>query len=327
MNSLHTRVAAAAVGATAVALAVILSLLLSTFASRERGALNGRLYETLGVARNVVARGAVGEGPNSPFRRSRDESVPAPRPPRLLQVIARNGAGVVVASGNRTIARFGDSLDDRLINPLPEDGGPIDIDVDGTPLRAMRQTVQTTLDGQVTSATVTVMVSRALTDARIVDLRNRILVIGGVGLLLAFLLAGAAARVALRRLERLRREAAAIVPGGSDRLSPGGPIEVDALTSTLNDLLSRVQSTAAERDGVLAASRQFTADAGHELRTPLALHRDGFAHARRSWAFATRTARSSRRSAERDRSARGPSKRSSGASTGGCKWRDRSVRS
>jgi two-component system, OmpR family, sensor kinase len=76
------------------------------------------------------------------------------------------------------------------------------------------------------------------------------------------------ARAALAPVERLRRQVAAI-SGRGDASSievPSTRDEVAALAGTMNDLLGRLQ-------GALARQRAFTADASHELRTPMAVLR------------------------------------------------------
>jgi heavy metal sensor kinase len=80
----------------------------------------------------------------------------------------------------------------------------------------------------------------------------------------AWLLAGAA----LRPVERMRRQAADIsATDPSARLAvPPTRDEIADLAVTMNDLLRRLQ-------GALVRQRGFIADAGHELRTPLAILR------------------------------------------------------
>ncbi len=106
------------------------------------------------------------------------------------------------------------------------------------------------------------------TDAAVAGIRGAI-VLGGLVLVLlagvgAWLLAGAA----LAPMDRLRREAEAISandPAARLRV-PRTRDEVAALARTMNDLLQRLQAS-------LARQRAFLADAGHELRTPLAVLR------------------------------------------------------
>jgi signal transduction histidine kinase len=83
----------------------------------------------------------------------------------------------------------------------------------------------------------------------------------GIG---AWLLAGAA----LRPVERMRREAAEISDRDLDRRLgvPATRDEIAALGTTINALLARLQEA-------LDRERGFVADAGHELRTPLAILR------------------------------------------------------
>ena len=80
----------------------------------------------------------------------------------------------------------------------------------------------------------------------------------------AYLLAAAA----LRPVERMRMQAAAVTedtPGHRLDVPPSRD-EIARLATTLNDMLARLQ-TALDRE------RHFVADAGHELRTPLSLLR------------------------------------------------------
>lgn len=86
-------------------------------------------------------------------------------------------------------------------------------------------------------------------------------VLAGIG---AWLLAGAV----LRPVERMRRTAADISDRDLDRrlAVPATRDEIAALGTTINALLGRLQSA-------LSRERAFVADAGHELRTPLAILR------------------------------------------------------
>ena len=91
-----------------------------------------------------------------------------------------------------------------------------------------------------------------------------LLVVGGI---VAVALSGAAAwvvaGVALRPIDRLRREAAQISGTHQQRLAvPATRDELERLARTLNEMLDRL-------DAAGAAQSRFIADASHELRTPL----------------------------------------------------------
>ena len=98
--------------------------------------------------------------------------------------------------------------------------------------------------------------------------RDELLIAGPIALLLASLAGYLLAGLSLRQVESMRRRAAAISadnPGERLPVPPTGD-ELERLGRTLNEMLGRLEA-ALERE------RGFVADAGHELRTPLALLR------------------------------------------------------
>ena len=117
-------------------------------------------------------------------------------------------------------------------------------------------------------AVLVVGVTRQDRAETLASLRNELLIAGPIALLLATLAGYALAGLSLRPVEAMRRRAAEVsaqTPG--ERLPvPKTGDELERLGETLNSMLARLEA-ALERE------RAFVADAGHELRTPLALLR------------------------------------------------------
>lgn len=103
-------------------------------------------------------------------------------------------------------------------------------------------------------------------DEALRELLAQLLIVAPIALLLSSLLGYWLARAALRPVEEMREEAAAISGSEPGRRLPSGEArdEIARLAETLNAMLERLER-AIERE------RSFVADASHELRTPLAL--------------------------------------------------------
>jgi heavy metal sensor kinase len=100
------------------------------------------------------------------------------------------------------------------------------------------------------------------------SLRDELVIAGPIALILASLAGYLLAGLSLRPVESMRRRAAEIsAETPAERLPvPQTRDEVERLGETLNEMLERLQSA-------LQRERDFVADAGHELRTPLSLLR------------------------------------------------------
>lgn len=110
--------------------------------------------------------------------------------------------------------------------------------------------------------------SRDINDEAVSEVARGLLATGPLVVLFVaagtWLLGGAA----LRPVDRMRRDAAALSaqPGAGRLWVPDTDDELAALARTLNELLERLQRS-------LARQRALVSDAGHELRTPLAVLR------------------------------------------------------
>jgi signal transduction histidine kinase len=100
------------------------------------------------------------------------------------------------------------------------------------------------------------------------DVGHALLIVTPLIVFLAAIGSWVLAGAALRPVERLRRDASALAaaPRRGRLQVPATGDELAALADTLNELLERLQRS-------LARQQEFVADAGHELRTPLAVLR------------------------------------------------------
>ncbi|KIF70901.1 hypothetical protein HY68_23545 [Streptomyces sp. AcH 505] len=110
-------------------------------------------------------------------------------------------------------------------------------------------------------------------NATVEDVRGNSVALGSALLIALALVALVAIRAGLRPLHRIEETAAAIAGGDLSRRVPGSAsekTEVGRLSTALNGMLERIESAALARIDSEARMRRFVADAGHELRTPLA---------------------------------------------------------
>jgi two-component system OmpR family sensor kinase len=143
--------------------------------------------------------------------------------------------------------------------------GPIEIAhvprVDGR-VRARAEVIS--VDGE----RVTIVAGASLVDRddAVRELLTQLIIVGPIALLLSGALGYWLSGAALRPVEEMRSEAAAISGADPGRRLPVGKAydELRRLAETLNAMLSRLERA-------IKRERGFVADASHELRTPLAL--------------------------------------------------------
>jgi len=182
-----------------------------------------------------------------------------------VQVIAADGRVVARSLGVGSTTRF-----DVLARPAPggRDSGTVDgARVDGD--RGERYRVVAHAAETPTGPVVVYGVSTLRGADRAVRALKRASAVGiPMLVLLAGLFAWRAVRRALAPVEALSAEVDEIEASALDRrlAAPAGDDEIARLARTLNHMLDRL-------DGAVRLQRRFTADASHELRSPLAAAR------------------------------------------------------
>ena len=279
LNSLRGRVAVGATATVAVVLLLVGVVAVTSFADRERDRIDRQLTSRPAPE---LAR-ALGAGP--------DGSDPAPGPPGDGAAAPAPGSGEPTTElGPRVLRPTGEYV--RLISggeviravdappdlPVPEEPGLRTLSDGGTSYRSLARAAAP-------GALIEIGIDLDESDARIAELRDRLLLIGLAGVLLVAALSWWLAGLALRPLGALREEAGRV--SGTDDLSkrvdPGkSPVEVEQLTDSINAMLARLEQSAADTQQALEATRRFAGDAGHELRTPMTALRANLGAIRRN---------------------------------------------
>lgn len=253
MHSLRGRLS---LGITLV-LAVVLvgaGVMVSRYVDRsERAALDDRLKATAELSRET-ALAAV------------QRALPA-SDRRLDQVLSATGTSLRLLLGRRVLVESGQPpAGDR---PAPRDGLRT-FSVGDERYRSYVVSLEQPELGGLARLEVTTRL-RGL-EGRLSALNRRLAAFGAGALLVAGVGVWFVANLLLRPLRRLRAATANIVGTEDlDRRVPGdgGGAELRSLAASFNDMLARLGRSAADRERALAATRRFTADAGHELRSPL----------------------------------------------------------
>jgi two-component system sensor histidine kinase PrrB len=265
-TSLRARVALVATAALAAVLLLVGAGALTSFAERENQRIDERLQQRpapdLARALDEGSGTPLGlSGPGGPPVREgnpRDTSPRADFGPRVLRPREEYVRLVVDGEAVREI----DTPDDLAV---PDSPGLRTVSAGGVEYRSLTRSVGP-------GALVEIGLDLSESQARVSELRDRLLLIGLAGVLLVAALSWWLAGLALRPLSRLG-DAAGRVSGTADlsrRINPGAsPSEVEELTESINSMLSRLEASADQTEKALEATRRFAGDAGHELRTPM----------------------------------------------------------
>jgi len=170
-----------------------------------------------------------------------------------------NGSQTLVRllSHGQVVAERGDEPAGPI--PAPAATGFSTLVIDGRPWRSLVEPIDAAGTDQ-----LQILRNMQSLEQRLDDNRRIVALVAVLAALLAGTGAWLIAGLLLRPLQRLRTAALGIEPTDTRQLPQvHRPQEVADLSATLNSMLHRLQTA-------MAATRRFTADAGHEMRTPLA---------------------------------------------------------
>ena len=247
-KSLRGRAVAGAVLAMFAFTVALGAVMLLLVARTERASLVEILQTRADDVQALVA------GPDFAVEADSILNVVEPETPVLVQVVAANSAVIASTPG---LPPTVDLCGSGSPGAEPE---TVDLDLGTGPTQVLR-VVRDVPDGGVAERVCAVASTEPIRTLQrtilVVLLAVLPIVLLGVGVAV-----WAAVREALRSVDGLRRQAETMTTSGSLEVAATGD-EIEQLGRTLNDLLDRLH--AQQR-----ATRQFVADAGHELRNPLA---------------------------------------------------------
>ena len=267
---LTTAYAAALIGTVGVFAAVIWS-------TRREGAVDELRRHALTEATLALRLIRQSELAGQPVTASRDSLVGAQlnQPlrtmldgmPDYLLVLDASGRILYVSAPIRDLNEDPDQLAALMAAAVsaPTDGTAKSVALDD---RRLLMVAQTPADKGSTVSRVVVATTADVPDAAIKDLVETMAAVAPILLIASIALAYAIAGRAFQPVDRLVNEVQAITDGRSlhRRLPVTAGEEIAVLAVTLNEMLERLESS-------FAALRRFTADASHELKTPLAVMR------------------------------------------------------